>query len=110
MDFNHNSNQPTEPKKPDEYGQVVATTRIKSMTPISDSVKPNERSDEYIATQDVINGPIANISIDSEQTIAENGNSATLPLAEHHHVAGLVIGGILALALATAFVFVFLMK
>lgn len=113
MNFNRNSNQAlesNESSEPTDYGRLVAATRIKTMAPINDGVKANERSDEYIAAQDVLNGPIANISIDSEQTIAEGGNASALPLAEHHHAAGLIVGGIFALMLAAAFVFVFFVK
>ena len=94
----------------DDFDRLAASTRKKTLEPLSDGIKADERSDEYIANQDILNGPIANISIDSEQTVAEDNQTAALISKEHHHTAGFVIGGIIALLLAGAFVFVFFME
>ena len=101
------SEQTPSSKRSDEYDRLAASTHKKTLTPLKENVTADERSDEYVANQDVLNGPIANISIDSEQTTAEDGQTAALQVKESHHTSWLVIGGIATILLAGTFVFVF---
>lgn len=108
--MNSEHEQDSQSSRQDGPDRLAAATRNMTLEPITDGVKPLEHTDEYIANQDVINGPIANISIDSEQTVADKSQLVELSTREHHHTMGFVIGGLLALALAGIFVFFFFVK
>lgn len=91
----------------DGLNRLEASARNISLEPLSSDVKPEERSDEYVANHDVLNGPIANLSIDSEQTTTNSSQNTPLKENGAPYAFFFIIGGIIIAVLAGVFVLFF---
>ena len=76
------SNLPDD-KSPDvsDEMRLDASTRLRTLAPLHDDIAANEVSEEIVVSQDILQGPIANVSNDSESTISygDKGEQAVPP-------------------------------
>ena len=60
--------------------RLDASTRLRTLTPLHADIAANELSEETQVSQDLMQGPIANTSNDSESTVAlAHDNQGSLP-------------------------------
>jgi len=102
MEFDSNNSGDKSPDISDE-ARMEASARQKNVNPIHDDVVADDLSDELIASQHIIQGPLANASNDSEATA---GAASDSPMPEHHHHFILVLCGITVAIITALTVFV----
>jgi hypothetical protein len=103
MEFDSNTSGDKSPDISDET-RMEASTRQKNVAPIHDDVVADDLSDELIANQHIIQGPLANAANDSEATVG----SGSTPLPQHHHHFILVLCGITVAIITALTVFVYI--
>ena len=90
MEFETNTTSDVSGDISDE-ARLAASSRVNVVTPAHEDVVPEDPSDDYSVNQRILQGPIANLPIDSEVTIAD-ATSLAAPIANHHSRTPLWIG------------------
>ena len=98
MEFETNSQNDNSPDISDEM-RLAASSRVSVVTPLHEDIAPDELTDETSINQRILEGPIANIPIDSETTAASAIAAASVPASTHRSRTGIWLGaGALAIA------------
>lgn len=91
----------------DSMDRMAAMSRTKTLTPINDTVVPDERSDSQLVVSHETSGAIANVDTDTESTLKDSpetfapkaaGTNLALPVS-------LIITAVVAVAAVALFVF-----
>lgn len=82
MEFETNTTSDVSGDISDE-ARLAASSRVNVVTPAHEDVVPEDPSDDYSVNQRILQGPIANLPIDSEATIADTAPLAN-PIANYH--------------------------
>lgn len=105
MEVDSNSSNDKAADVSDEM-RLDASTRLRTLTPLHDDIAANDMPEETIVTQNIIQGPIANVANDSETTTAFSQDKQTV-LAKKTNATALIIGLVVAIAAGAAAIFVF---
>ena len=101
METNPNLPDDKSPEVSDEARQE-ATSRMRTLAPLHADIASNELPDDVIVNQNILQGPIANVSNDSESTTAYVSQGNQAKAAKSTGPALAIIGLIVVLAACTA--------
>lgn len=82
--------------------RLDASTRLRTLEPLHGDVTANEVPEEVLVSQNILQGPIANISNDSESTAAFVSKDTHTVLAKNINPAIAIVGLLIVIAAGAA--------
>lgn len=102
------SNSPdNKPSDISDEMRLDASTRLRTLAPIHEGVAANDLPEETVVSQNLSQGPIANVANDSEATTAYNKDAQATPTKSASPAVAIVVT-VIALVIVTIVMLVFI--